>query len=153
MNQSIIDLKNALDAALAHEAETGGPAAAMELEDGQIILGKTSDLLGALSALLLCSCTASKEWSKSGWDASSWNDRQDMLDSLLDTADFIFDHSVNRHIVDTFEKIVFHIRIYFFQLFYEQFYFLPFRFAYAVTAFIDVFGKTVVGDIHLGKTC
>jgi len=45
--------RKVVDAALAHEAETGGPAAAMELEDGQIILGKTSDLLGALSALLL----------------------------------------------------------------------------------------------------
>ena len=33
--------------------ETGAPAAAMELEDGRIITGKTSDLLGASSALLL----------------------------------------------------------------------------------------------------
>ena len=45
-------------------------------------------LICALSALLVCSCTASKEWSKAGWDDSSWNDRQDMLDSLLDTVDF-----------------------------------------------------------------
>jgi len=45
-------------------------------------------LLLTLAALLLCSCAMSKEWSKAGWDASSWNDRQDMLDSLLDTADF-----------------------------------------------------------------
>lgn len=32
---------------------TGGPAAAIELEDGRIITGKTSDLLGASAALLL----------------------------------------------------------------------------------------------------
>ena len=41
------------DAALEREKETGAPAAAMELEDGRIITGKTSDLLGASSALLL----------------------------------------------------------------------------------------------------
>ena len=40
-------------AALAREAETGDAAAAMELPDGRIITGKTSDLLGASSALLL----------------------------------------------------------------------------------------------------
>ena len=40
-------------AALAREEETGAPAAAMELPDGQIITGRTSDLLGASSALLL----------------------------------------------------------------------------------------------------
>ena len=33
--------------------ETGLPAAGMELPDGQIVLGKTSDLLGASAALLL----------------------------------------------------------------------------------------------------
>ena len=33
--------------------ETGGPAAAIELEDGTIITGKTSPLLGASSAMLL----------------------------------------------------------------------------------------------------
>ncbi len=33
--------------------ETGGPAAAMELPDGTIVTGKTSDLLGASSALIL----------------------------------------------------------------------------------------------------
>ena len=32
---------------------TGGPAAGMELPDGRIVLGKTSDLLGASAALLL----------------------------------------------------------------------------------------------------
>ncbi len=40
-------------AALAREKETGHPAAAIELEDGTIITGKTSDLLGASAAVLL----------------------------------------------------------------------------------------------------
>ena len=39
--------------ALAKAAETGKPAAAMELPDGRIITGKTSSLLGASAALLL----------------------------------------------------------------------------------------------------
>lgn len=39
--------------AMEMEAETGAPAAAMELQDGRIILGKTSNLLGATAALLL----------------------------------------------------------------------------------------------------
>ena len=39
--------------ALAKAEATGLPAAAMELPDGSIITGKTSDLLGASSALLL----------------------------------------------------------------------------------------------------
>ena len=39
--------------ALQKEAITGAPAAAMELPDGNIITGKTSNLLGASSALLL----------------------------------------------------------------------------------------------------
>ncbi len=39
--------------ALKKEAQTGLPAAAMELPDGRIVTGKTSDLLGASSALLL----------------------------------------------------------------------------------------------------
>ena len=39
--------------ALKRAQETGGPAAAMELPDGRIITGRTSDLLGASSALLL----------------------------------------------------------------------------------------------------
>ncbi len=39
--------------ALAKAAQTGLPAAAMELPDGTVITGKTSDLLGASSALLL----------------------------------------------------------------------------------------------------
>ena len=40
-------------AALTREEETGLPAAAIELPDGRIITGKTSDLLGASAALLL----------------------------------------------------------------------------------------------------
>lgn len=39
--------------ALQRAEETGAPAAAMELPDGKIICGKTSDLLGASAALLL----------------------------------------------------------------------------------------------------
>ena len=39
--------------ALWRAGETGSPAAAMELPDGRIVTGKTSDLLGASSALLL----------------------------------------------------------------------------------------------------
>ena len=39
--------------ALEKEAQTGLPAAAMELPDGRIITGKTSNLLGASAALLL----------------------------------------------------------------------------------------------------
>ena len=38
---------------LQKEAQTGGPAAGMELPNGKIITGKTSDLLGASAALLL----------------------------------------------------------------------------------------------------
>ena len=40
-------------AALSRDAETGDAAAAMELPDGTIVTGKTSELLGASSALLL----------------------------------------------------------------------------------------------------
>ena len=40
-------------AALQRAEETGKPAAAMELPDGKIVTGRTSDLLGACSALLL----------------------------------------------------------------------------------------------------
>ena len=40
-------------AALAKEEETGLPAAAMVLTDGSLVTGKTSDLLGAASSLLL----------------------------------------------------------------------------------------------------
>lgn len=45
--------RKVVGAALARSEETGGPAAAMELPDGKIITGKTSDLLGASAALLL----------------------------------------------------------------------------------------------------
>lgn len=40
-------------ASLSREEETGHPAAAIELEDGTIVTGKTSDLLGAAAAVLL----------------------------------------------------------------------------------------------------
>ena len=39
--------------ALEKEKETGQPAAAVELPDGQIVTGKTSELLGCCSAMLL----------------------------------------------------------------------------------------------------
>ena len=39
--------------ALKREEDTGMPAAAMELPDGSIVTGRTSDLLGASSALLM----------------------------------------------------------------------------------------------------
>ena len=42
-----------VEPALRKAAQTGLPAAAMELPDGRIITGKTSDLLGASAALLL----------------------------------------------------------------------------------------------------
>ena len=45
--------RKVVPAALALEQETGAPAAAMELADGRIVVGKTTDLLGASSALLL----------------------------------------------------------------------------------------------------
>ena len=40
-------------AALEKAEQTGAPAAAMELPDGRIVMGKTSSLLGATAALLL----------------------------------------------------------------------------------------------------
>ncbi len=40
-------------AAMKREEETGHPAVAMELSDGTLVTGKTSDLLGAASACLL----------------------------------------------------------------------------------------------------
>ncbi len=45
--------RNVVTAALKREEETGGPAAAMELPDGRMITGKTSNLMGAASAVLL----------------------------------------------------------------------------------------------------
>ena len=47
------DFNPARAAALAKEESTGHPAAAMLLPDGQIVTGKTSELLGAASSLLL----------------------------------------------------------------------------------------------------
>ena len=48
-----VEDRKVVSAALAKEQETGNTAAAMELPDGTIITGRTSDLLGASSALLL----------------------------------------------------------------------------------------------------
>ena len=45
-------------AALDRAEETGGPAMAIQLKDGRIITGKTTDLLGAASACLLNSMKA-----------------------------------------------------------------------------------------------
>ena len=43
----------AVEASLKREEETGGPAGALVLTDGQVITGRTSDLLGASASLLL----------------------------------------------------------------------------------------------------
>lgn len=48
-----IDDRNVVPAALAVSEKTGAPAAALELPDGRIVTGKTTDLLGASSAVLL----------------------------------------------------------------------------------------------------
>ena len=55
MNQAGINIhdRKVVDAALKREEETGAPATAIELQDGRIITGKTSNLLGASAALLL----------------------------------------------------------------------------------------------------
>ncbi|MBO4354210.1 MAG: DUF1846 domain-containing protein [Clostridia bacterium] len=55
MNQSNVtpDLCPAIAAALKKAEETDAPAAAMQLESGQMITGKTSSLLGAAAALTL----------------------------------------------------------------------------------------------------
>ena len=45
--------RSVVEPALKRAEETGAPAAAMELPDGRIVTGRTSDLLGACSALLL----------------------------------------------------------------------------------------------------
>ncbi|MEE0027505.1 MAG: DUF1846 family protein, partial [Atopobiaceae bacterium] len=47
------DYSPAYAAALAKEEETGAPAAAMRLPDGTVVTGKTSEVLGAASSLLL----------------------------------------------------------------------------------------------------
>lgn len=48
-----LDDRKTVPASHSMEQQSGGPAAALELPDGQIVYGKTSDLLGASSALLL----------------------------------------------------------------------------------------------------
>ena len=55
MNQANVSTANrpVAAAALRRADETGAPAAAIELPDGTIVTGKTSDTLGAASALLL----------------------------------------------------------------------------------------------------
>ena len=55
MRKAGVDIatRRVVAAALEKEAETGRPAAAMELPDGRIVTGKTSNLLGASAALLL----------------------------------------------------------------------------------------------------
>ena len=47
------DILPAVAASLQREEETGAPAGAMVLPDGQVITGRTSDLLGASASLLL----------------------------------------------------------------------------------------------------
>lgn len=47
------DLRRVVGAANERAEQTGSPAAAMELDDGTIITGKTTNLLGASAALLL----------------------------------------------------------------------------------------------------
>ena len=46
-------MRRTVPAALDRAAETGGPATAIELEDGTVVTGKTSELLGASAAALL----------------------------------------------------------------------------------------------------
>ena len=55
MNQAHITIakRKVVDAALKRAKETGAPASAIELEDGTIITGKTTPLLGASAAMLL----------------------------------------------------------------------------------------------------
>ena len=55
MNQAGItaDISPAVSAALTKAKSTGRPAGAIELPDGKVITGRTSDTLGAASALLL----------------------------------------------------------------------------------------------------
>ncbi|GFI43118.1 hypothetical protein IMSAGC018_00784 [Lachnospiraceae bacterium] len=55
MNQAGINVHDrpVVDAAMERAKDTNGPAAALQLHDGRIITGKTSNLLGASAALLL----------------------------------------------------------------------------------------------------
>ena len=48
-----VDERPVIRAALERAEESDGPAAALELPDGRIITGRTTDLLGAMSACLL----------------------------------------------------------------------------------------------------
>ena len=48
-----VSQRKVAQAAMARDAETGMPAAAIELPDGRIVTGKTSNLLGAASAVLM----------------------------------------------------------------------------------------------------
>ena len=48
-----LEIRRVVQPALDRAAENGMPGAAMELPDGTIVTGRTSDLLGAVSALLL----------------------------------------------------------------------------------------------------
>lgn len=47
------EARKVVSAALLKAETSGGPAAAMELADGRVVTGKTSDLLGASAALIL----------------------------------------------------------------------------------------------------
>ncbi len=49
----LLERRKVVAAALEKEKATGAPAAAIELDDGRIIIGKTTSLLGASSAMLL----------------------------------------------------------------------------------------------------
>lgn len=55
MQQNMVSLseRRVIAAAAEKAAKTGGPATAIELNDGTIVTGKTSQLLGATSAMLL----------------------------------------------------------------------------------------------------
>ena len=55
MNQANVSVQDrkVVAKALERSRETNGPAAAMELDDGRMITGKTTNLLGASAALLL----------------------------------------------------------------------------------------------------
>lgn len=55
MNQANVTVQDrrVVEKARERSAETGGPAAALELDDGRLITGKTTNLLGASAALLL----------------------------------------------------------------------------------------------------
>lgn len=48
-----VDKRKVVKAALDREEETGGPAMAVELNDGRIVTGKTSELLGASASALI----------------------------------------------------------------------------------------------------